>query len=74
MDSTACWYRLLNALGEGNAQEAHDAAEDLFEWLRIGGCPVQGWNPELVHGMLSWTLSRWPDRIPDELEGYNYDD
>lgn len=36
MDPNACWKRLLEAIVDGDTDEARDAAEDLTEWVAKG--------------------------------------
>jgi hypothetical protein len=37
MDPNACLQRYRDAMEDGEIDEARDAAEDLGQWLRMGG-------------------------------------
>lgn len=41
MDPTACLQRCLDALDDGDQDEAREAAEDLLRWLDNGGFPPE---------------------------------
>lgn len=37
MDPNACWKRFVDAVQDGDADEAENAAADMAAWLRKGG-------------------------------------
>ena len=55
MDPTATMTRLLDALLDGDVEEAVAAGDDLCCWLDRGGFPPEGWGRSETYGACGLT-------------------
>ena len=62
MDPDACFAGLLDAIASGEAEAAHDHADNLLRWLDRGGFAPGGGKLRLsaVREFCSWVMTTYP--------------